>query len=65
MTRLSWTQPACDSCWGQRNPGRIATRVRGDYRESEVCCYCGRGTRSGIYVRVDPTTVPHPTLEKD
>jgi hypothetical protein len=30
----------------------------------EVCVYCGNGTRSGIYVRIDPSTAPHPSLTK-
>ena len=65
MIRYSWTQPCCTNCWEQRNPGRAPARVVEVLRESEVCCHCGHGTRGGIYVRVDPTTVPRPTLEKE
>lgn len=57
--RLSWTQPCCDDCWDGANPDRLSPR-RGQ-GDSEICCHCGLETRSGIYIRVDPSTVPHPT----
>lgn len=60
--RYSWTQPCCEECWVERNPGREPVRLR--VAELETCVYCGRNVRSGIYVRVNPATVPHPTLEK-
>jgi hypothetical protein len=65
MARFSWTQAACDECWEERNPGRTATRIRAEYATPETCVYCGEGTRSGIFVRIDPTTAPFPTREKD
>ena len=58
---MSWTQPACDSCWYARNPGRIPHRINTDMRETEKCCYCGVLTRGGIYVREDPAKVQYPT----
>jgi hypothetical protein len=63
MPRHSWTQPCCEECWVERNPDRLPTRLR--LPQIEVCVYCGRENWSGIYVRVDPATVPHPTLEKE
>lgn len=60
---MSWTQPACDDCWDERNPDRPARRIIAGYRATEKCCYCGGATTSGIYVRENPDTVPHPTLE--
>lgn len=65
MSRLSWTQPACDECWWERYPGREPARIVATLREKETCVYCGKDTRSGIYVRIDPAEAPHPTLEKD
>jgi hypothetical protein len=59
----NWTQPICDDCWDVRNPTRTSVRINGGYRET--CAFCGVTTTSGIYVRVDPTTVPHPTMETD
>lgn len=64
MTEHSWTQPICDGCWEERNPGRAACRLRTAKREPEACCHCGAPTQAGIYVRVDPVTVMHPTLKK-
>ncbi len=48
-----WNHNMCDDCWGEQNPNgrepiRIVTRI------VENCCYCGRETISGIYVRDDP-----------
>lgn len=63
MPRYSWTQPCCEECWAERNPNREPTRLR--VAELEACVYCGHNVRSGIYVRVNPATVPHPTLEKN
>lgn len=33
--------------------------------DEETCVYCGKPTTAGIYVREDPATAAHPTLEKD
>jgi hypothetical protein len=62
VTRLSFTQPACDGCWSGRYPGRQPVRLKEP--ETETCCFCGAQTQAGIYVRVDPATVPSPTIEK-
>lgn len=66
VTSLSWTQPVCDACWTARCPGLrpIRVLVDGDLGELETCCDCGAATQSGIYVRVDPRAVPHPTRTK-
>lgn len=65
MTRLSWTQPCCDDCWQDRNPGREAIRVRLDPPVVELCVFCVLPTTSGIYVRIDPATAPYPTLTRE
>jgi hypothetical protein len=65
MPRLSWTQPSCEICWLERNPDRRPTTLKEPFRETEICCFCGEPTRSGIYVRVDPTTVLYPALKED
>ena len=56
---FSWTQPTCDDCWDERHPTHPSPRRPTSMEET--CCYCGELTLSGIYVRVDPRTVPHPT----
>jgi ribosomal protein L24E len=35
------------------------------HRTVEQCAFCGRETKSGIYVRQDPATVPYPTKDND
>lgn len=61
----SWTQPACDTCFAGlfpkvENPHRIIE----ESWEIEVCCMCGARHRSGLYIRINPSTVDHPTEEK-
>lgn len=65
LLRYSWTQPVCDPCFRQGQPGREPGRLSEFAREVETCCRCGAETAEGIYVRVDPETVPHPTAAKD
>ena len=65
MTRYSWTQPSCDRCRQNRNPGRAPIRMTPDNLEAETCCFCSQVTFSGIYVRTDPALTPYPTIRKD
>lgn len=51
-----WTHVICDDDWDERNPDRPSPR-RGA-GPLEHCCYCGRHTASGIYVRDDPAAIP-------
>ena len=62
--RFSWTQPCCETCWIERNPGRTPVVVVIAERDPETCVHCGEPTRDGIYVRIDPASAPHPTLTK-
>jgi hypothetical protein len=63
MTRYSFTQPICLDCWssghGEKQPARLVEP------DVEICAYCGEENEDGIYIRVDPSTVPWPTLTKD
>jgi hypothetical protein len=62
---MSWTQPMCDACWiSSRGSDERPVRMHTDYREPEQCAWCGRLTSSGIYVRIDPATMPYPTIEE-
>lgn len=60
---MTHTQPLCDFCWATRTTDRGQHRLTGPARQTEQCCLCGKWTRSGIYVRIDPTAVPYPTSE--
>lgn len=62
---MNWNQPVCDDDWEQRNPGREPYRFSEEVRELEVCCYCGKTTRSGIYVRIHPSEVPYPAKDDE
>lgn len=57
----NWTQPVCDACYIMVLPGPKPHRLVD--AQDETCCYCGKVTSSGIYMRVNPAHVPHPTLE--
>ena len=58
---MTWTQPVCEDCWYSLYPEREPTRLR--QAEIETCCKCGIQTWSGIYIRIDPKTVPYPRNE--
>ena len=58
---MTWNQPLCNDCWNAENPYRAAFRM--GFAPAETCCMCGTQTTSGIYVRRDPKTVPHPRAE--
>lgn len=53
-----WTHPMCDACWNFRHPDRRPVRVVGSWGDIEQCCFCRETTKSGIYVRQDPTMTP-------
>lgn len=55
----NWTHPMCDPCWLEYDPARGPVRLQESVRELETCCWCGRETRSGIYVRHDPAQLGH------
>ena len=62
---FSWTQPACETCFAGVLPKcENPVRIREDLRDEEVCCMCGRANTSGLFIRVNPSTVPHPTPKK-
>jgi hypothetical protein len=63
MPRYSWTQPICESCYYIRHPRREPVKLI--ETEREVCVDCGRRTRAGIYIRVNPDIAKHPTNMKD
>lgn len=56
-----WTHNACYDCYGKKYPKRTPHRLKPEEGQSlpmEACCYCGKETPDGIYVRDDPETTP-------
>lgn len=51
---MTWTHRICDECWNKKNPGQRPFRVQHQYIELVSCCFCGKNTISGIFVRHDP-----------
>lgn len=63
--RYSWTQPACDTCFaGVHLDSADPSRIKEEFRDEETCCMCGVRIRNGLYIRIDPAMVPHPTPEE-
>lgn len=62
---MNWNQPICDKCWDERNPDRLPVRIKPEYAEEKTCAYCGEPTKSGIFVRAHPLSVPHPAPDDD
>ncbi|MGI5223013.1 DNA cytosine methyltransferase [Nocardia sp. CA-290969] len=56
---MTWTQPICQPCWSFTYPGSFPPRVLDDH--SRICCRCGAATTSGLYIRIDPASVPYPS----
>lgn len=55
--RHGWTHCICSDCWGTIRRGETPTRVRTP--PAEACCWCGRTTRSGIYLRAEAGRLGH------
>lgn len=56
---MGWTQPLCRGCWDKQHPDRVPVVL--NTLDEEVCCMCGALQRDGIYVRVNPASVPYPS----
>jgi hypothetical protein len=49
----------CDGCWFAWHPERPTLGTVNPANDLEVCCSCGKPTRSGIYVREMPSKMQH------
>lgn len=58
MSNSRWVHAQCTTCWNERNLSRQADPKRYTRGPEDTCCWCSKPTRSGIYVRYDPETVP-------
>lgn len=48
----SWNHSMCYDCWRRERGLDIPVRVK--EHDPEICCFCGRWTIEGIFVRKDP-----------
>ncbi|MEU9515884.1 hypothetical protein [Micromonospora sp. NPDC048169] len=55
---MTWTQPLCQPCRTRDERG-VFRRIPNDH--SRICCSCGEATSAGIYIRIDPASVPYPS----
>ena len=60
---FSWTQPCCEECWDglKLKTGRLTPSIHG------TCCFCKNelDTDKRYTIRVNPGSVPYPTVEKE
>lgn len=62
---FSWTQPCCPECWVGLT---LKTGRAQSDNSTAFCCFCRReiGRVETVYqLRVNPGTVPYPTVRKD
>ena len=52
-----WTHGICAGCWNQKNPLRPAEELC--VSDADLCCWCGRVTAGGIYLRADGRELSH------
>jgi hypothetical protein len=53
----NWTHAVCARCW-LGDWGIRARAFLSDTGDIDLCCFCGRDTDAGIYLRRDPSTTP-------
>ena len=46
-----WTHAICDKCWSDKNTTKP---LRVNEGPRELCCFCGKSTDSGIYIKRNP-----------
>jgi hypothetical protein len=52
---MRWTHNICQDCWAELHPDRQPHKLVAAAHE-DICCFCGRVSIGGIYVREDPTS---------
>ena len=52
----SWRHNICETCWQDKYPNdsHEPSRMMDEFREREICCWCGLLNRDGIYLRENP-----------
>lgn len=53
----NWNHYSCEECYDDIYHGRQPIKLTED--KAKPCCFCGRPTFSGIYVRRDPSCCPN------
>lgn len=60
----AWAQPVCESCWSRLY---LKTgRADPDNMTDTTCCFCSTGVGPGqsFLIRLNPGTVPYPSILK-
>ena len=50
-----WTHAMCSACWNKRHPNKQVRKD--DATDPVMCCFCGKDSFSGIYIREAPSKV--------
>lgn len=56
---MSWTHAICGPCWNAKPENATRQTDESGDGPNERCCWCGRFTARGIYLREDPVSLPH------
>lgn len=64
---FAWKQPVCTQCWVEikLKTGRLDNELK---HATHFCCFCRKDIPQGVdtyAIRLNPGTVPYPTLRKD
>ena len=61
---FAWRQPCCPECWVGL---KLKTGRKDDSLANVFCCFCKQDINAGsaYLLRLNPGTVPYPTLRKD
>lgn len=57
MKDNKWTHSICPDCWDERYPNHVPFRIT-VVHPKEHCCFCGKDSTAGIYVREDIANAP-------
>jgi hypothetical protein len=53
-----WRHSMCRKCWNKQRPhvSSVGHEVPEKFRSWDICCFCGKRHKSGIYARKNPSS---------
>jgi hypothetical protein len=58
VARATWRHSVCRDCWNRRRPhtSSVGHEVPARFRVWDICCFCGKKHKSGLYARTNPSS---------
>ena len=58
VARATWRHSMCRDCWNRRRPhaSSVGHEVPARFRVWDICCFCRKKHKSGLYARTNPTS---------